>query len=145
MRAGRRETDLEHIVGAAAGVKDDAAAAVAMRVDEIGDRRINARLAQRIDREIALPGPVSRRLPMLHGAAAANAEMRTDRRDALRARLLDAQKLPAVGMARYALHLDGLAGQRGRHENRTLGAVGHAIAAMADAVDHEMLNHVAPR
>jgi hypothetical protein len=126
-------------------MKDNTATAVTVRVDQIGDRRFDAGLAQRLDDEAALPRPVSRRLPMLHGAAAANTEMRTNRRDALRARCLDAKKLAAVGMAGYFVNFNGLARQGSRHKDRPVSAVGDAIAAMADPVDDEMLNHVRPR
>ena len=82
MRARGRKADFEHVVGAAPGVEDGAAAAVAVGVDEIADRRVEPGLAQRLDDEIALPRAIGRALPMLHRAAAADAEMRADRRDA---------------------------------------------------------------
>ena len=56
--------------------------------------------------------------------------------------VLDAKKLAAVGVAGQVLHFDGLARQGGGNKDRPIGAVGHAIAAMADPVDDEMLNHV---
>ena len=98
-----------------------------------------------VDDEIALPRAIKFGLPMLHGAAAANAEMRADRRNALGARLVDAKKLPPVGMAGNALDFDRLAGQRAEHENRLRAALDDAVAAMADPVDHEALNHARPR
>jgi len=53
-----------------------------MCIDEFADRRVEARLPQRFDHQVALPCAVMRLVPMLHGAAAAHAKMRTDRRDA---------------------------------------------------------------
>ena len=55
MRARGGKPDLEHVMGAAPGVEYGAAAAFAVRVDEIGDRRIEPGLPQRLDDEIALP------------------------------------------------------------------------------------------
>ena len=141
VRARRRKPDFEHVMSAAPGVKHDAAAAVAVGVDEVGDRCGDAGLLQRGDDQIALPFAVGRTLPMLQGAAAANAEMRADRRDALRARRLHIEKLPAVGMAGPVLDLDRLAGQRAGDIDRAVGTVGDAVAAMAEPIDQEALNH----
>ena len=58
VRASRGEADLEHIVGATAGVKYRAAPAFAMRVDQLGDRRVEPGLAQSRNDKIALPGPI---------------------------------------------------------------------------------------
>ena len=145
MRPRRRKADFEHVVGAAAGVKHRAAAAVAMRVDKLGDRRLDAGLVQRLDDEAALPGAVGSARPMLQGAAAADAEMRADRRDALGARLFDGEELPAVRMAGPILDFDAFARQRARHIDRTVGAGRDAVAALADRIDFQMLNHVRPR
>ena len=67
------------------------------------DRRVDARLRQRIDHERALPLAIARLVPMLQRAAATHAEMRADRRDALGARAFDIQQAAAVGMARPVL------------------------------------------
>ena len=114
----RRKADLEHIVRAAPGMKYGAAAAVAMGIDQLGDRRVEPGLAQRLDDEIALPGAIAGGVPVLHGAAAAHAEMRANRRDALRARRVDVQKPPPVGMAGDVLDLDRFAGQRAGNIDR---------------------------
>ena len=116
-----------------------------MRIDQIGNRRLDVGLAQRLDCETAFPCAVSAGLPMLHGAAAADAEMRTDRGDALQARRFDAEQMPAVGVTRHALDFDRLARQRPGDEDRAVGAIGYAVAAMADPVDHKMLNHARPQ
>ena len=106
MRPRRGEADFEHVVGAAPGMKHGAAAAVAMGVDQLGDRRVDAGLAERIDDEAAFPGAVGSGRPMLQRAAAADAEVRADRRDALGARYFDGEELAAVGMAGPILDFD---------------------------------------
>ena len=69
-----------------------------MRVDELSDRRVEARLPHRFDDEIALPGAVARKVPVLHGATAAYGEMRADGSDALAARRVDVQEAAAIRM-----------------------------------------------
>jgi len=140
-----RKADLENVTAAASGVKHRAAAAVAMGIDQVADRRLDAGLAQRRHHELALPRAIRFGLPMLHGAAAADAEMRADRRNALGARLVDAKQLPPVGMAGNVLDLDRLTRQRAEHENRLSTAIDDAVTALANAIDHEALNHVRPR
>jgi hypothetical protein len=82
---------------------------------------------------------------LLHGAAAANAEMRADRRDAFRTRLADAKEPAPVGMTSDLFNVDRLARQRTRNVNGARGAVGNAVAAMAEMCDHNLLNHAPPR
>ena len=110
VRARRGETDFEHVMGEAAGVKDGAAAAFAMRVDEIADRRVDAGLPQRLDDKPALPGAIGGTRPVLQRAATADTEMRADRRGALGARLFNIEQLAAVGMAGPVFHFDNFAG-----------------------------------
>ncbi len=75
---------------------------------------------------------------MLDRAAAADAEMRTERRDPLRARGLDLEQPPAVGMmAGDRTGLDRFAAQRIRHIDVAAISDHNAIAVMADMVDHE--------
>jgi hypothetical protein len=145
MGTGGGEADLEHIMGAAPGMEYSAAATFAVGVDEVGDGRVEARLPQRFDHEIALPGAVGRKCPVLHGAPAAYAEMRTDRSDAFDARLVDVQEPATIRMSGDGLNLDRLAGQRAGHIDRAVGACGNAIAAMAELADHDAFSHVAPR
>ena len=78
---------------------------------------------------------------MLDRAAAADAEMRTKRLDALGARRLDAQQMPAVRMAGHALGLDRLARQRIGHEHRPVRRFGDAVAAVGQAVDEQPFGH----
>ena len=68
-----------------------------------------------------------------------------DQVDALRACGFDTQKLAAVGMTRHRVDFHGLARQGAGNKDRLVGAVDHAVAAMADPVDHQMLNHAPPR
>ncbi len=146
MRARGGEADFEHVMAAAPGMENGAAAALAMGVDEVGDRRVEAGLPQRLDNEIALPGAI------VLGVSSAARRSRRKRRNAGRsarcARALgcvDAQQMPPVGMARHGLDLDGFAGQRAGHVDRLGAAVGDAVAAMAEPVDHQPLNHARPR
>ncbi len=101
---------VEHRAGAA-GMEHHAAAAVSVRIDQIADRRVDAGLAQCRDNKIAFPGAIRRALPMLQGAAAADAEMRADRRDAFGARRVDGEKRAPVRMAGYGVDLGGFARQ----------------------------------
>ena len=100
VRARRGKADLEHVVRAAPRMQHGAAAALRhARRSGLVDRRDQAGLRQRLDDQRALPLVIFGERPMLHGAAAADAEMLADRRDALVARLVDMQQMPPVGMA----------------------------------------------
>ena len=55
--------------------------------------------------------------------------------DPLRAGVLDARQMPAVGMAGHRFGLDGLAAQRVRHEQAFAAGKDDAVAAMADMID----------
>jgi hypothetical protein len=48
-------------------------------------------------------------------------------------------------MAGNVLDFDRLARQRAEHENRLRTALDDTVAAMADVIDYEALNHAAPR
>jgi hypothetical protein len=109
VRARGGKTDFEHIPRPAPRVEYGPAAAFAVRVNEVGDRRVEACLTQRLDNEVTLPGAVSDGIPVLHRAAAAYAEMRADRCDAFRAWLLDAKEPAPVRVTRDAFDLDRLA------------------------------------
>ena len=65
--------------------------------------------------------------------------------DPLRACVLDARELPAVGMTGDRFGFDGLAAQRVRHEHGLAAGKGNAVAAMADMIDGEAFNHGARR
>ena len=144
---GRGETDLEHILSRrSAGVQRDAPAAGAVGVDQRIDLAGDACLRQRRDHEVAFPGAVVLGLPMLDRAAAADAEMWAERRDPLRAGVLDLEQAPAVGMmARHGRDLDGLAAQRVGHKTALSAGKGDAVAAMTDMIDDEAFNHGARR
>ena len=55
------------------------------------------------------------------------------------------EQLPPVGMAGHTFDLDRLAGQRAGNIDRAVGAVGDAVAEMANPIDHQPLNHAPPR
>ena len=114
----RRKADLEHVMRAAPGMKHGAAAAVAMGVDEVVDRRVDAGLRQRGRRR----GRASRRDRAPHSSAAARSRRRC--RNAGRSGRCaprSAPRLQADGGdrdGRASLDLDALAGQRRRHVER---------------------------
>ncbi len=139
VRAERGEADLDDVVCSAPGVKRGPAAAVAVGIDQFVHRRIKAGLRQRVDHQVAFPFPIAGRGPVLDRAAAADAEMRAERLDALGAGGLDAQEMTAIRMTGYALDLDGLSRQRVWHVELARRRVGHAIAAVAEAIDGEPL------
>ena len=143
--AGRGEADAQLAVVAAARMHGDAAAAGAMGIDQVIDRAGDAGVGQRVDHDLALPRPIGVRLPVLDGAAAAGAEIAAERRDPLRAGAFDTQQAAALGMAGDRVGLDGLAGQRVRHEDGVSAGEGDAVAAMADMVDGEVFSHGARR
>ncbi len=145
MRKQRGEADFEHVMRAPPRMQDDAASAFAMRIDEIVHRRRDPRLRERGDDEVAFPRAVAVPFPVLHGAAAAHAEMRTDRDDALAARGLHPQQAPAVGMAAPILDLDRLARQRIGDVDRAVRRIDDAIAALAEMRNGEAFDHDAPR
>src|SRR5436190_22854002 len=101
-----------------------------MRVDQVPDRCVNAGLCERFCDECSLPGAVTLLIPMLDDAAATDAEMRAERRDALGALVEDAQEMSPVGVARNRLDLDRFPRKRIGHENSACGPLCHAIAAM---------------
>src|SRR5205085_10365385 len=128
------------IVGAAPRMKHRAPAAFAVRIDQFADRYVEARLAQRVGDQAALPVAVTRDIPVLHLATAAHAEVRTDRRDALRTRALDAQQMAAIGMAGERLDLHDLTRQRVGHEHRPARRIRDAVTAMAEPFDSQALD-----
>lgn len=71
--------------------------------------------------------------------------MRAKWRYPFRARPLDLQQAAAVGMTRYGFNFDGLAAEGVRHIQVSAAGNGDAVAAVADMVDREMLNHGARR
>jgi hypothetical protein len=55
------------------------------------------------------------------------------------------KEAPPVRVARNGFHFDGFARQRAWHVERADIAVCDSVAAMADPVDHQPLNHGPPR
>src|SRR5262249_53985031 len=118
----------------------------AMGIDQRRNRAVEFCLRERLDRQRMFPGPVVFDLPMLDGAAAADAEMPAERRDALRARYLDIEEAAAVGMmAGHVGDLDGLATERIGHIDRLGAGERDAVTAMADVIDEKTFNHAARR
>src|SRR5260370_34398317 len=109
MAAIRRKSDLENIVAARAGMQNGAPPPFPVRIDEIGDRSVKPRLCQCIHDKAALPRAIARKLPMLNGTAAAGAEMRANRRNALATGGIHRQPAPPVGLAPPRLDLHPLA------------------------------------
>ena len=83
VRAGRHEADLHMAVLAASRMERRATSARAMRVDAGFDRRVETRLHQGGDDEVALPAPLQRQGDGLRRAAAAAGEIVADGRDAV--------------------------------------------------------------
>ena len=111
-----------------------------MGIDQGRHVAIDSRLRQHRHHELALPGAIGRGVPMLDRAAAADAEMRTERRDPLHACGLDLEQSPAVGMvAGNGCDFDRFAAQRIRHVDVAAACDGDAVAVMADMVDDEAL------
>ena len=82
---------------------------------------------------------------MLNRAAAADAKMRTKRRDPLRACALDREQAAAVGMTGYGSNLDRLAAERVRHVYGLSLRKGDAVTVMSDVIDDESFSHGARR
>ncbi len=112
-----------------------------MGIDEIVHLAVDARLRQRIDYDLTLPGAIGVRSPVLNGAAAAASEMRTERRDAFRVRCLHAKKPRTIRMASDRLGVDDFAAERVRHEHRLFVKVRDAVAAMPDVIDGQAFSH----
>ena len=113
---------------AASRMEDGAAASLPMPVNQIVDRRLDLRLGQRLADQGALPSAVTRWGQMLECAAAASSEMRADRRDAIRARVVDLDKMPAVGVSGPLIDFDGFTRQCVGHVEHAGGCVRHAVA-----------------
>jgi len=104
------------------------------------------RLRQRLDDEFAFPCAVAPGFPMLDRAASADSKMLAERRDTFRARALDREQAPPVGMVtRHRRNLDRLAAERVRHKKGLSVGIADAVAEVADMIDGEALNHGAHR
>ena len=111
-----------------------------MGIDQSGNVAADPTLRQRRHDDIALPFAISLGVPVLDRAAAADPEMRAERRNPLRACKFDLDQAPAVGMTRYCCHFDRLAAKRVRHIDARSAGHRDAIAAMADMIDDEALD-----
>ena len=135
VRACGGKADLEHLMRAHPRMQRDAPPACAMRIDQRRHLAIDSILRQRLDHDAAFPGLVVTGVPMLDGAAAADAEMRAERFDPLWACALDPDQAAPVGMTGNVGHLDALATKRVRHIDIAAAGMQHAVAAMADMID----------
>src|ERR1700756_2482134 len=116
-------------------MKDNASAAIAVRIHERCDGYIDVGLAQRRDDQVTLPAAIGLLAPMLHRAATANPEMAADRLNPQFTRLLHIHKTPAVGVTWLGIDFDGFSRQGPGNVNRPLGAVGYSVAVLTEAVD----------
>ena len=139
VRVGLGETDSENIVRSHARMQRDATTPKAVGIDQGRHVAFDPGVCQRGDHDLALPGAIAFRVPVLDGAAAADAEMRAERRDTFGACAFDLDQAPAVGMAGHRRDLDGLATERVGHIDAHPGGGGDAIAAMADMIDDDFL------
>ena len=115
--------------------------AVAMRIDQVRNGCIDAGLRQCRDHKIAFPGPVWRVRPMLGGAAAANAEMRTKGSDAIRRGRLHAQKIAPVGMARHGFGVHRFVRQGVGNKDIPVRRDGDAVGAMTHMCNDKPFAH----
>jgi hypothetical protein len=145
MGARGGKTDFEYLVCAAPRMQHGPAAASAMRVDKVADRRMETNPLQRLDNKAALPGSIAVGVPMLHGAATAYAEVRADRRNALRTRGYDLHKTQPACVSSDILNVDGFARQRAWNINRAARGNGDTVAQVAETIDQQPLNHARPR
>ena len=142
----RRKADLEHVMRALARMHGDPSPALAMRVDQRIDLAVDFRLRERGDDEVTLPGAIALGLPMLDGAAAADAEMLAKRFNAFRAGLLDPEQLPPVRMmTRHGRDFHALAAQRIGNKNVLPFDERDTVAEVADMIDEQAFNHDARR
>src|SRR5262245_44244055 len=131
----RGKPDLDHVTRAHSRVEYSAAASLAMGVDQVVDRRVEPRSHQRRDDRSAFPIAVACRGQMLERAAAANSEMRADRRDAVGTGYVHLYQVAAVGMTGPWFDRGGPARQRIGHVEGTGRRVGNAVAARAKPGD----------
>jgi len=92
---GRGEADLQHIASATSMEDGAAAAAFAVGVISSATGASMPACCSARDDEIALPGSVGSHFQVLHGAAAANTEVRAERSNALGARLFQCGEVAA--------------------------------------------------
>jgi hypothetical protein len=117
-----------------------------------GERRAcgtERRGADRLDLGLYPPRPerddsrfneIGRPFQVLQGAAPANAEVRADRRDPVKARPEHGKQLGPVATGRDR-DPDTLAGQGEGDVDRAIGAIGHAVAPGAEARDFDLTLH----
>ncbi len=137
MRPRFHEADMGFALWIEAGVESCAPPPGAMSVDEVADLRRHAGMFQSADDEAALPFRIGGRRESLHGTAAADAIMRAEGGDAVGRGLKDFDELAALA---FDIGKDRLAFERVGHINRSLFAMGYAFAALAEALDLQLLS-----
>ena len=137
----RHEADTGERPGMA-GVQRHPATTLAMGVDETLDRHLDAGRPQRAADIFLLPGAVGESGHVLRRAAAAPAEIGTERNNPLGRGGYDLDEMAASAVA-----LDGhvFARQRVGNEDLARGRIHDAVAAGAEPRDLHLFSHVAPR
>ncbi len=142
VRAQRRESDLEHVALAAPRVQHRAAAALAMGVDQVIDRRVEPGLRQRLDDERALPVAIARASP--NAAARSRRRCRNADRSARCARGSRSSTLTRRRRSGWPGHASTSTVSPGSaygHVDRPVRRVGDAVAAPAEPGDRQPFHH----
>jgi hypothetical protein len=126
-------------------MKHNAATAIAMRINQIGNRRFDASLTERGDDQVPFPRAISLGVQVLQRAATANSEMPANWFDPLYARFFNVQKMSPVRLAGHGFYLDSLTWQRTGDIDRSVGSLSDPITTLPEPGDHQPLNHERPR
>lgn len=103
------KADLQHPMGRSARMEDGASSSLAVRVDQRVNLGVEVGLCKGHCHQFSLPGAITVFAPVLQRAPAADSEVRTNRCDALSARLLDPQQMTPIGVALPLFDLNDLA------------------------------------
>jgi hypothetical protein len=125
----RGKPNLEHVTRAAPGVEYGAAASLAVGVDQVINGHVEPGSLEGRDDQSAFPIAIARSRQMLKRAAAANSEMRADRRNAVGARDIHLGETATIGVTRPGLDFGGLARQRIGYVDGARFGIGDTVAA----------------
>ena len=125
----RGKPNLEHVARAAPGVEYGAATSLAVGVDQVINGHVESGSLEGRDHQSAFPVAIAPSHEMLKRAAAANPEMRADRRNAVGARDLHLGETTTIGVARPGLDFGALARQRIGYVDGTRFGIGDTVAA----------------